>query len=106
MTSKAGLAAAIASGATGVPLKCVTSSSERCSMGIESPEASVRSKVETGAAIPIELRADEEITVPAAPAGTKALNYAFDVTPAELVTAVVTERRLIPNGQWLTHPEP
>ncbi|WP_425243662.1 hypothetical protein, partial [Trebonia sp.] len=25
----------------------------------------------------------------------RALNYAFDVTPAELVTAIVTESRLI-----------
>jgi methylthioribose-1-phosphate isomerase len=30
-----------------------------------------------------------------APAGTRALNYAFDITPADLVTAVVTEDRLI-----------
>ena len=47
--------------------------------------------------IPLELRADEEVThvlgVPAAPAGTRALNYAFDVTPADLVTAIVTENR-------------
>ena len=49
-------------------------------------------------------RADEEVTVPAAPAGTRALNVAFDITPADLVSAVVTEKRLIPNGQWLTRP--
>ncbi len=68
------------------------------------PESTIDRATPTGAAIPIELRADEEITVPAAPAGTKALNYAFDVTPAELVSAVVTEKRLIPNGQPLTRP--
>ena len=33
--------------------------------------------------------------VPAAPDGTRALNYAFDITPAELITAVVTEDRVI-----------
>ena len=33
-----------------------------------------------------------------APAGTRALNYAFDITPAELVSAVVTEERLIRPG--------
>ena len=48
-------------------------------------------------------RPADEIThilgVPAAPAGTRALNYAFDVTPAELVTAIVTENRLIFPGQ-------
>jgi methylthioribose-1-phosphate isomerase len=68
------------------------------------PESTIDETTPTGAAIPIELRADAEITVPAAPAGTKALNYAFDVTPAELVSAVVTEKRLIPNGQWLNIP--
>jgi methylthioribose-1-phosphate isomerase len=30
---------------------------------------------------------------------TRALNYAFDVTPAELVTAIVTENRLIFPGE-------
>jgi methylthioribose-1-phosphate isomerase len=60
------------------------------------PESTIDEATPDGAAIPIELRADSEVTVPAAPAGTKALNYAFDITPAELVSAVVTERRLIP----------
>ena len=30
-----------------------------------------------------------------APVGSLALNPAFDVTPADLVTAIVTERRVI-----------
>ena len=68
------------------------------------PESTIDEATPTGAAIPIELRADAELTVPAAPAGTKALNYAFDITPADLVSAVVTEKRLIPNGQWLNGP--
>jgi methylthioribose-1-phosphate isomerase len=33
--------------------------------------------------------------VPAAPAGATAFNPAFDVTPAALVTAIVTERGVI-----------
>lgn len=33
-----------------------------------------------------------------APAGTRAFNFAFDITPAELVTAIITEERtIIPN---------
>ena len=36
--------------------------------------------------------------VPAAPPGTRALNYAFDITPAGLVTAIVTEARIIHPG--------
>ena len=62
---------------------------------VAAPESTLDPSTPSGAAIPIELRADEEVTVPAAPAGTRALNFAFDITPAELVTAVVTEERLI-----------
>jgi len=52
----------------------------------------------SGSAIPIELRADEEVTGQAAPPGTRALNFAFDINPAELVSAVVTEKRVIRPG--------
>jgi len=58
-----------------------------------------------GDAIPIEARGPDEVlavtgrdsygqtaTVAIAPAGTRAVNYAFDVTPARLVTGLVTER--------------
>ena len=62
---------------------------------VAAPESTLDEATPSGAAIPIEQRADDEVSVPAAPAGTKALNYAFDITPAELVTAVVTEKRLI-----------
>jgi methylthioribose-1-phosphate isomerase len=62
---------------------------------VAAPESTLDSSTPSGAAIPIEQRADSEVTVPAAPAGTRALNFAFDITPAELVSAVVTENRLI-----------
>jgi len=64
---------------------------------VAAPESTIDEATPSGAAIPLEQRAAEEITVPAAPAGTKALNFAFDVTPAELVSAIVTEKRLIQN---------
>jgi S-methyl-5-thioribose-1-phosphate isomerase len=67
---------------------------------VAAPEATIDQATAAGAAIPLEQRADEEVTAPAAPAGTKALNLAFDITPAELVTAVVTEDRLIRHGEW------
>ena len=67
---------------------------------VAAPESTIDQATAAGTAIPIEQRADEEITAPAAPAGTKALNLAFDITPAELVTAVVTEDRLIRRGEW------
>ena len=67
---------------------------------VAAPESTIDQATPTGAAIPLEQRADEEVTDPAAPTGTKALNLAFDITPAELVTAVVTEDRVIRSGQW------
>ena len=62
---------------------------------VAAPESTLDAATPSGSAIPIELRADEEVTGSAAPPRTKALNYAFDITPAELVSAVVTEDRLI-----------
>jgi S-methyl-5-thioribose-1-phosphate isomerase len=62
------------------------------------PESTIDASTASGEHIPLELRGDDEITVPAAPAGTRALNYAFDITPAELVSAVITEDRTIPRG--------
>src|SRR5579859_6210235 len=62
---------------------------------VAAPESTIDADTPSGADIPIEQRADEEVTVPAAPAGTRALNVAFDVTPRALVTAIVTEERVI-----------
>jgi methylthioribose-1-phosphate isomerase len=71
---------------------------------VAAPESTIDPATPSGAAIPIEQRADEEVTAPAAPAGTKAVNLAFDITPAELVTAVVTEERLVLGGQPVSAP--
>ena len=66
---------------------------------VAAPESTIDETTATGADIPLELRADEEVTsfqgTLAAPRGTRALNYAFDVTPADLITAIVTEDRVI-----------
>jgi methylthioribose-1-phosphate isomerase len=52
-----------------------------------------------GKSIVIEERDPQEITEfaghPIAPAGSPAYNPAFDVTPPDLVTAIVTERGVI-----------
>ena len=49
--------------------------------------------------IPIELRAAEEITngfgMRTAPSGAKVYNPAFDVTPAELIAAIITDRGVV-----------
>src|SRR5207302_1038566 len=59
------------------------------------PLSSVDLATPDGSAIQIEQRAGEEVTalrgIPIAPAGSRALNPSFDATPAELITAIVTE---------------
>ena len=66
---------------------------------VVAPESTVDMATPSGDAISIEDRgADEVVNVrgtPVAPAGTGALNPAFDVTPAELITAIVTDRRVV-----------
>jgi S-methyl-5-thioribose-1-phosphate isomerase len=66
---------------------------------VAAPESTVDEATATGSDVPIEVRDESEVTgfagVRAAPDGTRALNLAFDVTPADLVSAIVTERRVI-----------
>jgi S-methyl-5-thioribose-1-phosphate isomerase len=57
---------------------------------VVAPESTVDTGTPTGAAVPIEDRGAAEVT-----AYSDAVNPAFDVTPADLVTAIVTERRVI-----------
>jgi methylthioribose-1-phosphate isomerase len=62
---------------------------------VVAPSSTVDATLATGAGIVIEERAAEEVThvggVPIAPPGSAVFNPAFDVTPAALITAVVTE---------------
>jgi methylthioribose-1-phosphate isomerase len=66
---------------------------------VAAPESTIDTATATGADVPIEVRDDHEVTTfgdrPLAPDGTPALNLAFDVTPADLVSAIVTETRVI-----------
>ena len=65
---------------------------------VAAPLSSVDFAAADGAAIVVEHRPAAEVTsfagFPVAPAGSDAYNPAFDVTPAALVTALVTERGL------------
>jgi methylthioribose-1-phosphate isomerase len=66
---------------------------------VAAPESTIDLATESGAGIQIEVRDQDEVLTlagrrVAAPAST-AWNPAFDVTPAELITAIVTERRVI-----------
>lgn len=62
---------------------------------IAAPSSTVDLEMATGADIPIEERESSEIThiegTPIAPAGIRVWNPAFDVTPAHLISAIVTE---------------
>jgi methylthioribose-1-phosphate isomerase len=62
---------------------------------VAAPRSTIDLATADGDAIPIEERAAEEVTavrgIPIAPAGAPAFNPAFDVTPVELVTGIVTE---------------
>ena len=63
---------------------------------VAAPMSTIDLDMPSGAAIPVEERPPGEVTTVGrarlAPRRTRALNRAFDVTPASLVTAVVTER--------------
>ena len=66
---------------------------------VAAPESTLDPATPSGAAIEIEERDGDEVLGTGerrvAPVGSLALNPAFDVTPADLVTAIVTERRVI-----------
>jgi methylthioribose-1-phosphate isomerase len=78
---------ALAARAAGVPFS------------VAAPRSTVDPATPTGAAIPIEERAAVEVSGwrghPAAPDGVAVWNPAFDVTPAELVTAIITDRGVV-----------
>jgi methylthioribose-1-phosphate isomerase len=63
---------------------------------VAAPVTTVDLATASGTDIEVEQRDPAEVTAyagqPVAPAGSPAYNPAFDVTPAELVTAIVTDR--------------
>ena len=66
---------------------------------VAAPSSTFDMAIPDGNAIPIEQRASEEITEGfgkrTAPQHAKTYSPAFDVTPAELITAIITERGVI-----------
>jgi methylthioribose-1-phosphate isomerase len=66
---------------------------------VVAPLSTFDASLDSGAGIPIEERAPEEVTMGfgrrTAPVGVKVYNPAFDVTPARLVSGIVTEVGLI-----------
>ncbi len=66
---------------------------------VVAPESTVDIATHSGQDIDIELRDEEEILfwngARVAPESSRALNPAFDVTPGDLVTAIITEKRVV-----------
>ena len=64
---------------------------------VAAPYSTIDLRTKSGADIPIEQRQTTEVTTihgshPVAPDGVQVYNPAFDVTPAELVSGIITER--------------
>ncbi len=66
---------------------------------VVAPESTVDMSISSGQEIEIEDRGAEEVAsvrgVPVAPEGTPGINPAFDVTPVSLITALVTDKRIV-----------
>ncbi len=73
---------------------------------VVAPESTVDVATASGADIEIEDRGPAEVVawggVATAPPGTAAVNPAFDVTPVDLITALVTDRRVVRFDQGQT----
>jgi methylthioribose-1-phosphate isomerase len=89
----------------GTYLKALSAHDNSVPFYVALPHTTIDWTLDSGDAIPIELRAETEVTringltedgrvvnVQLTPTGSAAANFAFDVTPARLVTALVTER--------------
>ncbi len=71
---------------------------------VAAPSSTIDMRTRSGKDIPIEQRNPLEVTAvhggrPVAPKGVEVLNPAFDVTPADLITAIITERGVFKPGE-------
>jgi methylthioribose-1-phosphate isomerase len=68
---------------------------------IAAPTSTFDLSIEKGEDIPIEERSEAEVKnchcCIVAPKNSKALNYSFDITPSENITAIITEKGIIEN---------
>ena len=75
---------------------------------VAAPYSTIDLGTKSGKDIPIEERNPEEVTRvhggdPIAPSGIDVYNPAFDVTPAELITGIITERGVFTPGELHRH---
>ena len=66
---------------------------------VAAPTSTIDLSLRSGYQIPIEERSPEEVThiqgIRIAPKGTQATNPAFDITPSQYITAIITEKGII-----------
>jgi methylthioribose-1-phosphate isomerase len=96
----------------GTYLKALAAKDNDVPFYVALPGPTIDWTMDDGRDIEIEERAPEEVTriagVPVVPEGVKAANPGFDVTPARLVTALITERGVCPasrEGLLSLYPE-
>lgn len=79
--------------------KAVVAKENRVPFYVAAPTTTIDFGLRTGKDIPIENRDEQEVLsvggTRLAPEGTRALNPAFDVTPARYITAYITERGVV-----------
>lgn len=100
--------------------KALAAADNRVPLYVAMPSPTLDPTLPSGAGIPIESRSGDEVltvsgrdmygqmtSVHIAPAGTRAVNFAFDVTPARLLAGLLTERGIIPaNAEAIAHAFP
>ncbi len=84
----------------GTYLKAVAARDCGIPFHVAAPASTFDRRCPDGAAIPIEERSPDEVLIvngtAIAPAATEARNWAFDVTPARLITSWITDRGVLP----------
>ena len=83
--------------------KAVLAHENKIPFYIAAPSTTIDLSIDSGDEIPIEERAESEVLEFAgrriAPAGAKARNPAFDITPAKYITGIITENGILnPNA--------
>lgn len=105
----------------GTYLKALAAHDNNVPFYVALPHSSIDWTLESGASIPIEERGAHEVTtmtgrgangeiasITLTPEGSAAANYGFDVTPARLISGLITERGLCPasaEGLGALYPE-
>jgi methylthioribose-1-phosphate isomerase len=100
----------------GTYLKALAAFDNNIPFYVALPSSTFDWNLDNGMEIPIEQRSGEEITnisglddkggittVGLAAEGTRAVNYSFDITPARLITGLITERGIVKAEQEAIH---